>query len=182
MSITKTTFRIAQRTERGPAAFELTLAALREVLPYCQIDCVQFNRTKFVIDATRYPQAIWQQLLDKKEWHPKLIFHLMNSLAEKDHAKRMAMQAEFATLINAPDSQVTVHGTMLYESEGTPDMLEATGIPTAKAYGCELQVDAYTEFIKRVQWDRGLEAQHLTQRVIYQNITRVESVEQPAVL
>lgn len=180
MSISTTTFRIAQRTKTGPQAFEQVLLALREVLPYCLIDCVQLNRTKFPINTNRYPRAIWNELLSKREWHPKLVYHLVNSLAETDHTLRMAQQADFARLVNDEATQVMLHGTILYESEGTPDMLQARGIPIAQAHGCDLQVDAYTEFVKKAQRDKEFEESHAVQREQYGRLSFLET-EQSAV-
>lgn len=180
MSITKTTFRITQRTVTGPEGLKLALLALREVLPYCLIDCVQLNRLKFPINTARYPQGIWHELLRKREWHDKLIYHLANSLAEQDHAKRMTQQGEFARLITDQDTQVTLHGTMLYESEGTPDMLEAAGLPIVKSFGCELQVDAYTEFLKQAQRDAQLKDSHASQRELYGQLVLADAVERAA--
>lgn len=180
MSISKTTFRITQKTVTGPEGFKLALLALREVLPYCLIDCVQLNRIKFPINTSRYPQGIWNELLRKREWHDKLIYHLANSLAETDHAKRMAMQADFARLITDADTQVTLHGTMLYESEGTPEMLAAAGIPMVKSFGCELQVDAYTEYLKRAQRDTQFKDSHAPQRELYGQIVLADSVDRAA--
>jgi len=181
MSISTTTFRIAQRTLSGPEAFEQILLALREVLPYCLIDCVQLNRHKFPINANRYPRAIWHELLSKREWHPKLVYHLVNSLAETDHVRRMSEQAEFARLINDPNTHVMLHGTVLYESEGTPDMLQARGIPVAQSHGCDLQVDAYTEFVKKAHRDKEFEESHAVQREQYGRLSFLEEeqVEQP---
>jgi len=181
MSITKTTFRITQRTVTGPEGLKLALLALREVLPYCLIDCVQLNRVKFPINTARYPQGIWHELLRKREWHDKLIYHLANSLSEQDHAKRMAQQSEFARLITDPDTQVILHGTMLYESEGTPDMLEAAGMPMAKSFGCELQVDAYTEYLKRAQRDGELKNSHASRRELYGQLILADALERAAV-
>lgn len=177
MSISKTTFRITQRTVTGPEGLKLTLLALREVLPYCLIDCVQLNRIKFPINTARYPQGIWHELLRKREWHDKLIYHLANSLAEQDHAKRMTLQGEFARLITDPNTQVTLHGTMLYESEGTPDMLAVEGMPIAKSFGCELQVDAYTEYLKQAQRDHQFKDSHSSQRGLYEQLALARAVE-----
>lgn len=180
MSIHKTTFRIAQRTVTGPEGLKLALLALREVLPYCLIDCVQLNRVKFPINTARYPQGIWHELLRKREWHDKLIYHLANSLAEQDHAKRMTLQGEFARLITDPESHVTLHGTMLYESEGTPDMLEAAGLPMVKSFGCELQVDAYTEYRKQTQRNQQFKDSHASQRGLYEQLVLADVVERAA--
>lgn len=177
MSISKTTFRITQKTVTGPEGFKLALLALREVLPYCLIDCVQLNRVKFPINTARYPQGIWHELLRNREWHDKLIYHLANSLGETDHAKRMALQGEFARLITDPDSHVVLHGTMLYESEGTPEMLSAAGMPMAKSFGCELQVDAYTEYLKRAQRDLQFKESQASQRELYGQIILADPVE-----
>lgn len=182
MSITTTTFRIAQRTVTGPEGLKLALLALREVLPYCLIDCVQLNRVKFPINTARYPQGIWHELLRKREWHDKLIYHLANSLSEQDHAKRMALQGEFARLVTDHESQVTLHGTMLYESEGTPDMLGAAGLPIVRSFGCELQVDAYTEYLKQVQRDEQLRDSHAFQRDTYEQLVLADVVERNASL
>lgn len=182
MSILKTTFRISQATLSGPEAFKLTLLALREVLPYCLIDCVQLNRTKFAINTSRYPRAIWQELLRKREWHDKLIYHMLNSLGENDHLRKMDQQAEFARMINDPETHVTLHGTLLYESEGTPDMLEGAGLPIARSFGCELQVDAYTEFVKQAQRDEHFKESHAVQRELYETLALADAIERhPAV-
>ncbi|MBO9541118.1 hypothetical protein J7643_11065 [bacterium] len=177
MAITKTTFRLSQRTLTGPEAIELTLMAMREVLPYCDIDCVQLDRQKFPINFARYPRAIWEQLLSKREWHSKLIYHLANSLAETDHAKRMTQQAEFARLVTATDTHVTVHGTILYESESTPVMLQERGLPMARAFGCELQVDAFTEYMKQTLRDGGHPEDENLQRELYQSMPLADAVE-----
>ena len=170
MSITKTTFRIIQRKLTGPEGLKNLLMALREVIPYGQIECVQLNRQKFHINNNRYPSAIWHELLHKCEWHDKLIYHLANSLVAPHGTDRMALQVEFARLITAEDTQHTIHGTMLYENEGTPVMLQATGIPMANSYGCDLQVDAYTEFLKRSQRDAHFKERHAVQRDLYETM------------
>jgi hypothetical protein len=149
MAIIRTTFRMSQRVLTGPEGFRLVLRALREVLPYCQIDLVQLDRFKFAINWNRYPRSIWFELLHRPEWHDKLIFHLASSLAESDHVRRMAQQAHFARLATEETTRTVVHGTILYESEGTPELLRGAAIPQARMYGCELQVDAYTEHLKR---------------------------------
>lgn len=177
MAILKTTFRLTQSTLTGPEAVELTLMALREVLPYCDIDCVQLDRQKFRINFARYPRAIWEQLLSNREWHAKLIYHLASSMAENDPAKRLTQQAEFARLITAPETHVTIHGTILYESESTPVMLQERGLPMARAFGCELQVDAFTEYMKQALRDGGHPEAQATQRELYQSMPLADVVE-----
>lgn len=167
MSISRTTFRIRQVTLTGPEAMSLTLLALRAVLPYCLIECIQLNRTKFQVNTSRYPRSIWQQLLVNKDWHPKLLFNLANSLAEEDTDKAAALRLEFGRLMQDEDAQVTIYGSVLYESDSTPDMLQAKGLPMAQSFGCELTVDAFTEFIKQTQRDKELEVNHSSQRELY---------------
>lgn len=176
MSISRTTFRLTQRTDKGPEAMSLALLALRAVIPYAQIACVQLNRTKFRIDASRYPQAIWHQLLQNPEWHTKLVFHLANSLVARDHSERCELQGEFGRLLNAPDTQVSLHGMMLYESEGTPTMLERQGIPMMESFGCDLQVDAYTEYVKQVRRDEQHSTKQASQRELYETLVIADSV------
>lgn len=180
MSISRTTFRLIQRTQQGPEAISLALLALRAVLPYAQIDCVQLNRTKFQIDSSRYPQAIWQQLLQNPEWHTKLVFHLANSLVARDHAERCALQGEFGKLLNQPETKVTLHGTMLFESEGTPALLASQGIPMMESFGCELQVDAYTEYVKQVRREAQHGEMQALQRSLYQTMPLVDSLSRSA--
>jgi hypothetical protein len=177
MAITKTTFRLTQTTLTGPESIELTLMALREVLPYCDIACVQLDHHKFPINFARYPRAIWEQLLSNREWHSKLIYHLASSLAENDHAARMTQQAEFARLVTASETHVTIHGTFLYESESTPVMLQERGMPMARAFGCELEVDAFTEYMKQAQRDGGLLEDQAPQRELYQSLPIADMVE-----
>lgn len=179
MSISRTTFRLIQRTQQGPEAMSLALLALRAVIPYAQIDCVQLNRRKFQIDTARYPQAIWYQLLQNPEWHTKLVFHLANSLVAKDHAERCALQGEFGRLLNEPDTRVILHGTMLYESEGTPAMLAGQGLPMVESFGCELQVDAYTEFVKQRRRSEQKDEQHALQQSLYETVGLADSLPQP---
>lgn len=174
MAISRTTFRIVQRTLKGPEALEMAINAVREVLPNSLIDCVQLNRTKFEIDLARYPTPIWHQLLLRREWHDKLVYHLANSLACSDHGRRMVMQAEFASLITAADTRVTLYGTMLFESEGTPTMLGEAGIPMAESFGCELKVDAYTEYVKAAQRNHELIDSQAVQRAQYEKIQWAE--------
>lgn len=174
MSISKTTFRITQRKLTGPDGLKNLLLALRDVLPYCQIDCVQLNRQKFRINTARYPDAIWHELLRKREWHDKLIYHLANSLVITNRDDRMTLQIDFARLITAEETQFKIHGTMLYESEGTPVMLQATGLPIALSYGCELQVDAFTEFLKRSQRDAHFQELHAVQRGLYETMVKTQ--------
>lgn len=182
MSISKTTFRITQRKLTGPEGLKNLLLALRDVLPYCQIDCVQLNRQKFSINTTRYPDSIWHELLRKREWHDKLIYHLANSLVVAKQADRMAIQLDFARLITAEDTQFKIHGTMLYESEGTPIMLQTTGLPAALAYGCELEVDAYTEFLKRSQRDVTFQERHAVQRDLYETMLKSQPLPEQSVV
>lgn len=176
MAITRTTFRILQRTHTGPEALKLAIQALREVLPNSLVDCVQLNRTKFPINLSRYPTQIWHQLLLKREWHDKLIYHLANSLDEGDHVRRMARQAEFAAMVTAPDTRVVLFGSMLFESEGTPVMLEEAGMPMAHAFGCDLVVDAYTEFVKQVARTKAPGEEHARQRAMYGQITLADQL------
>lgn len=176
MSISRTTFRLIQRSQKGPEAINLALLALRAVIPYAQIDCVQLNRRRFAIDTSRYPQAIWHQLLQNPEWHTKLVFHLANSLVAKDHAERCDLQAEFGRLLNEPETQVTLHGTMLFESESTPAMLLEQGLPQISAFGCDLQVDAYTEYVKQLRRDEQLGHQLTLQQELYGGVALVDSV------
>ena len=177
MSISRTTFRLIQRSQQGPEAMSSALLALRAVIPYAQIDCVQLNRTKFWIDSSRYPQAIWHQLLQNPEWHTKLVFHLANSLVARDHAERCELQGEFGNLLNEPETQVILHGSMLFESEGTPVLLAEQGIPIMKSFGCELQVDAYTEYVKQVRRDELLGEKLALQQSLYQSLPLVDSVK-----
>lgn len=175
MSISRTTFRLIQRSHQGPEAMSLALLALRAVIPYAQIECVQLNRTKFRIDSSRYPQAIWHQLLQNPEWHTKLVFHLANSVVARDHAERCQLQAEFGRLLNDPDTKVTLHGSMLFESEGTPAHLAGHGLPIVESFGCELQVDAYTEYVKQVRRDAQLGEHEALQQSVYDALPRLES-------
>ncbi len=167
MSISRTTFRLIQRSQKGPEAIGLAFLALRAVIPYAQIDCVQLNRRKFGIDTSRYPQAIWHQLLQNPEWHTKLVFHLASSLVAKDHGERCALQADFGRLLNDPETRVMLHGTMLFESEGTPALLAGQGLPMTEAFGCDLQVDAYTEYVKQMRRDDQLGEKLALQQQLY---------------
>lgn len=176
MSISRTTFRLIQRSQQGPEAIASALLALRAVIPYAQIDCVQLNRTKFWIDSSRYPQAIWHQLLQNPEWHTKLVFHLANSLVARDHAERCELQADFGNLLNASDTQVVLHGTMLFESEGTPVLLATQGMPLMESFGCELQVDAYTEYVKQVRRDELHGEKLALQQSLYASLPQMDSV------
>jgi hypothetical protein len=170
MSISRTTFRLIQRSELGPEAMSAALLALRAVIPYAQIDCVQLNRTKFWIDSSRYPQAIWHQLLQNPEWHTKLVFHLANSLVARDHAERCELQGDFGNLLNDPETHVILHGSMLFESEGTPALLAGQGLPMMESFGCELQVDAYTEYVKQVRRDELLGEKLALQQSLYRSL------------
>lgn len=179
MSISRTTFRLIQRSQQGPEAMSQALLALRAVIPYAQVDCVQLNRKKFKIDSSRYPQAIWHQLLQNPEWHTKLVFHLANSLVAKDHAERCELQGEFGRLLNESETKVILHGTMLFESEGTPALLAGQGLPMMEAFGCELQVDAYTEYVKQMRRDELLAKQPALQNSLYGTLAIPDSLTRP---
>ncbi len=180
MSISRTTFRLIQRSQQGPEAMTQALLALRAVIPYAQIECVQLNRTKFWIDSSRYPQAIWHQLLQNPEWHTKLVFHLANSLVARDHAERCELQGELGKLLNEPDTKVILHGSMLFESEGTPALLAGQGLPMMEAFGCELQVDAYTEYVKQVRRESLLGEKLALQQSLYATLPLVDSLSRAA--
>ncbi len=180
MSISRTTFRLIQRSQQGPEAMNLALLALRAVIPYAQIDCVQLNRTKFWIDSSRYPQAIWHQLLQNPEWHTKLVFHLANSLVARDHAERCELQGDFGKLLNEPDTKVILHGSMLFESEGTPALLAGQGLPMMESFGCDLQVDAYTEYVKQLRRDEQLSGKLALQQSLYETMEFSVSVSRTA--
>lgn len=178
MSIRRTTFRITQTTRGGAEAFQAILQALQEVVPFCLIDCLQLNRTKFQINTARYPQNIWHQLLSHEAWHPKLVFHLINSLAEEDPEKRQQLKGLFHQLLADPTTKVTAFGTFLFESDSTPEMLHSHGLPKVSSYGCELTVDAYTEHLKEANRRNlagtsvGQEGARL-QRQLYQSLMPV---------
>ncbi|MNL83545.1 hypothetical protein D3C87_2112250 [compost metagenome] len=49
-------------------------------------------------------------------------------------------------------------------------MLQERGLPMARAFGCELQVDAFTEYMKQALRDGGHPEEQATQRELYQSM------------
>lgn len=144
MSVIKTRFHLAADKVRGPQALELALEALSAALPYARITHVLLDHRSFAIATERFPDAIWQRLLANRAWHPKLVSHLVESLAESDPARRKVLQDKFYRLLAKPTVKVQVAGTLMYDDESTPGLLTSVTFPRMRDLGCKLRVEAFS--------------------------------------
>lgn len=144
MSVIKTRFHLAPNKARGPAALEVALEALSAALPYARITHVHLDHRVFAISSERFPDAIWHRLLVNRAWHPKLVSHLVESLAEADPARRKALQEKFFRLLAKPTVKVQVAGTLLYDDQSTAGLLTSVTFKRMREMACKLRVEAYS--------------------------------------
>lgn len=148
MSVITTRFHLAPDRARGPEALELALEALSATLPYARITHVHLDHRPFAIATDRFPDAIWQRLLANRAWHPKLVSHLVENLAESDPARRKALQEKFYRLLAKPTVKVQLAGTFMYDDESTPGLLSSVIFPRMRERGCKLRVEAFSALLK----------------------------------
>lgn len=148
MSVLKTRFHLAPDKVRGPQALEVALEALSATLPYARITHVLLDHRSFPIATDRFPDAIWQRLLANRAWHPKLVSHLVESLAEADPARRKLLQEKFYRLLAKPTVKVQVLGTVMYDDQSTPGLLTSVIFPRMREGGCKLRLEAYSTLFK----------------------------------
>lgn len=144
MSVISTRFYLAPDKARGPEALELALGALSSALPYARITHVHLDHRSFPIATERFPDTIWHRLLVNRAWHPKLVSHLVENVAEQDAARRKALQAKFFRLMAKPTVKVQLAGTFMYDDESTPGLLTSVTFPRMRELACKLRVEAYS--------------------------------------
>ncbi len=149
MSVQKTQYRLWPAKARGLQGLEIALEALSATLPYARIETLWLDHVPFRVDVDRFPAAIWQRLLAEPAWHPKLLSHLSQSLADARPERRAQLQAKFFRLLQKPQIRVALGGTLLFDPESTPGMLSTVLIPKARAMGCRLSVDALGALIRQ---------------------------------
>lgn len=148
MSVIQTRFHLAPCKVRGPQALEQALGALSESLPFARITWLELDHRPFAIAADRFPDTIWQRLLANQAWHPKLVSHFVESLAEQEAPRRRELQAKFYRLLQKPLVRVALAGTIMYDEESTPGLLTSVVFPKMRAMGCKLSVEAFSDLLR----------------------------------
>lgn len=143
MPVQATRFRLQVDRLRGVQALDRALEALSASLPFAHVTQLLLDHRRFRIATERFPVAIWQQLLARRAWHPKLVSHWVESLAAPDPVRRQALQARFIGLLQKPHARVALAGTLWYEDESTPGLLAEVIFPRMRALGCRLHVEAF---------------------------------------
>lgn len=148
MAVIETRFRVTADKVRGSFALEAILGALSQVLPFARITHVGLDHRTFPIATERFPDAIWHRLLENQAWHPKLVSHLIESLAEASPTARQRQRHRFSRLLKKAHARVGLAGTLMYDEESTPGLLVSVIFPRMRELGCRLKVDAYAEMMK----------------------------------
>lgn len=148
MAVIETRFRVTADKVRGSAALEGILEALSQVLPFARMTHVTLDHRTFQIATERFPDTIWHRLLENRAWHPKLVSHLIESLAEASPSARQKQQQKFYRLLQKTDARVGIAGALMYDEESTPGLLMSVIFPKMRELDCRLKVDAYGEMMK----------------------------------
>lgn len=148
MAVLETRFRVTADKVRGAQALEVALGALSQALPYARITHVSLDHRQFQIATERFPDAIWQRLLENRTWHPKLVSHLIESLAESKQGNRLKLQQRFYRLLRKENARVAILGTVMYDQESTPGLLSSVIFPQMRELDCRLKVEAYGEMMR----------------------------------
>lgn len=136
MAVHPTPFRLRADHARGPRALDQLLEALGAQLPFARITALEVDHRRFEVATQRFPATIWATLLARRAWHPKLVSHLLESVATPLRPRLLRSLAR-------PEVRLGLHGQLMFDDASTPGLLTEVILPAMRARGLRLTVERF---------------------------------------